>query len=82
MKNPKALGIPAEVRDKIVKQMPMGRIGTPEDVAAAVEFLASAWIGFHHRANPRRRWRSGFYQRSELKRLPSLKGMFYAKGEV
>jgi 3-oxoacyl-[acyl-carrier protein] reductase len=41
MKDPTALGIPSEVRDKIVKQMPMGRIGTPEDVAAAVEFLAS-----------------------------------------
>ncbi len=36
-----SLGIPAEVRDKIVQRMPMGRIGTPADVAAAIAFLAS-----------------------------------------
>jgi 3-oxoacyl-[acyl-carrier protein] reductase len=46
MKGPTALGIPADVRDKIVEQMPMGRIGTPEDVAAAVEFLASPGSDF------------------------------------
>ncbi len=46
MKDPQALGIPSEVRDKIVKQMPMGRIGTPEDVAAVVEFLASPGSDF------------------------------------
>jgi 3-oxoacyl-[acyl-carrier protein] reductase len=39
-------GIPTEVRDQIVKQMPMGRIGTPEDVAAAVEFLVSPGSDF------------------------------------
>jgi len=36
-----AFGIPAEVREKILQRMPMGRIGTPEDVAAAIYFLAS-----------------------------------------
>jgi 3-oxoacyl-[acyl-carrier protein] reductase len=45
-KDPAALGIPANVRDRIVKQMPMGRIGTPEDVAAAVEFLVSPGSDF------------------------------------
>lgn len=39
-KNPE-LGIPAEVREKIVKQMPFGRIGTPDDVAGTIEFLSS-----------------------------------------
>jgi 3-oxoacyl-[acyl-carrier protein] reductase len=39
-KNP-GLGIPSEVRQKILEQMPFGRIGTPEDVANAVEFLCS-----------------------------------------
>lgn len=46
MKDPAALGIPADIRDKILKQMPMGRIGTPEDIAAAVEFLASPGSDF------------------------------------
>lgn len=30
-----------EVRDNLQKQIPMGRLGTPEDVANAVRFLAS-----------------------------------------
>jgi 3-oxoacyl-[acyl-carrier protein] reductase len=41
-----ALGIPAEVREKIKGQMPFGRIGTPEDVAAAIEFLSSSASDF------------------------------------
>jgi 3-oxoacyl-[acyl-carrier protein] reductase len=36
-----ALGIPAEVLQKIVDQMPLGRAGTPEDVAGLAAFLAS-----------------------------------------
>ena len=39
-KNP-GLGIPNEVRQKILDQMPFGRIGTPDDVAATIEFLCS-----------------------------------------
>lgn len=39
--NEPGFGIPSDVRGKIIKSMPLGRIGTPEDVAAAVEFLAS-----------------------------------------
>lgn len=35
------LGIPAAVREKILAQMPFGRIGSVEDVASAVEFFAS-----------------------------------------
>jgi 3-oxoacyl-[acyl-carrier protein] reductase len=41
-----SLGIPAEVRDQIVRRMPLGRIGTPEDVAGAVLFLASPEADF------------------------------------
>ena len=32
---------PAELIDRTVAQIPIGRAGTPEDVAAAVAFLAS-----------------------------------------
>ena len=35
------LGIPAEIRQKILSQMPFGRIGTPDEVAGAIEFLCS-----------------------------------------
>jgi 3-oxoacyl-[acyl-carrier protein] reductase len=31
----------AEVRDALQNQIPLGRLGTPEDVAGAVRFLAS-----------------------------------------
>jgi 3-oxoacyl-[acyl-carrier protein] reductase len=34
-------GLPAELKEAGLKMVPLGRIGTPEDVAAAVRFLAS-----------------------------------------
>jgi 3-oxoacyl-[acyl-carrier protein] reductase len=33
--------LPDEVKEKILASVPLGRMGTPEDVAAAVKFLAS-----------------------------------------
>jgi len=39
--DPSAGGIPAAMRQQILERMPFGRMGVPEDVAAAVEFLAS-----------------------------------------
>jgi 3-oxoacyl-[acyl-carrier protein] reductase len=36
------LGIPADVLEGIRAQMPLGRAGTPEDVAGVVAFLASS----------------------------------------
>lgn len=41
-----ALGMPAEVRDKIVARIPVGRAGEPEDVAAAVSFFCAPDAGF------------------------------------
>lgn len=40
------LGIPAAVRKKIVERMPFGRIGSTDEVAAAIEFLASPAADF------------------------------------
>jgi 3-oxoacyl-[acyl-carrier protein] reductase len=34
-------GLPADVKDTLLKQIPLGRLGTPADVAAAVRFLVS-----------------------------------------
>jgi len=33
--------LPEEVKARILAQVPLGRIGQPEDIAAAVKFLAS-----------------------------------------
>lgn len=34
-------GLPTDVKDALLKQIPLGRLGTPGDVAAAVRFLVS-----------------------------------------
>jgi len=34
-------GLPADVKDALLKQIPLGRLGTPGDIAAAVRFLVS-----------------------------------------
>jgi 3-oxoacyl-[acyl-carrier protein] reductase len=33
--------LPAELKDTLLKSIPLGRIGKEEDIAAAVRFLAS-----------------------------------------
>jgi len=41
------MAVPEEVREKIVAQIPMGRLGKPEEIAHAVAFLVgedAAWI--------------------------------------
>jgi 3-oxoacyl-[acyl-carrier protein] reductase len=40
------LGMSAEIRDKIVARIPLGRAGEPDDVAAAVAFFCSPDAGF------------------------------------
>jgi 2-hydroxycyclohexanecarboxyl-CoA dehydrogenase len=39
-------GMPCEVRQRIVQQMPVGRIGAPDDIAAACAYLASEDASF------------------------------------
>jgi 3-oxoacyl-[acyl-carrier protein] reductase len=34
-------GLPAEIRDKMLGAIPLAHLGKPDDVAAAVKFLAS-----------------------------------------
>lgn len=38
--------LPQEITEAAVKSTPLGRLGTPEDVAYVVAFLASEWAGF------------------------------------
>ena len=40
------MAVPDEIRDKIVAQIPVGRLGKPEEVAAVVDFLASDTAAF------------------------------------
>jgi 3-oxoacyl-[acyl-carrier protein] reductase len=39
-------GVPAEIVDEYLATVPAGRMGTPEDIAHAVSFLASEGAGF------------------------------------
>jgi 3-oxoacyl-[acyl-carrier protein] reductase len=39
-------GLPASAREALLAQIPLGRLGTPEDIAHAVAFLASPQAAF------------------------------------
>lgn len=43
--------VPKEILDKIISQIPVGRLGKPEDIAKAVEFLAAEDSSFITGAN-------------------------------
>ena len=51
--------MPPDILDNMVSHTPVGRVGTPEDVANAYFWLASDQASFVHGTDPvRRRWRS------------------------
>ncbi|MDX1656705.1 MAG: SDR family oxidoreductase, partial [Candidatus Competibacteraceae bacterium] len=43
---PMVMAIPEDVRGRIVNRIPVGRLGSPEEVAALVAFLAGDEAGF------------------------------------
>ncbi|MFN3785776.1 MAG: SDR family oxidoreductase, partial [Thiothrix sp.] len=45
------MAIAEDIRNKIIAQIPVGRLGTPEEMAAIVSFLASDKAGFITGAN-------------------------------
>lgn len=45
------MAVPEEIRNKIIAQIPVGRLGTPEEIAATVTFLASDQASFITGAN-------------------------------
>ncbi|MCE3269037.1 MAG: beta-ketoacyl-ACP reductase [Burkholderiales bacterium] len=40
------LAVPEEIRNKIISQIPVGRLGKPEEIAALVSYLVSDLAGF------------------------------------
>jgi acetoacetyl-CoA reductase len=40
------MAVPEKIREKIIAQIPVGRLGLPEEVAAAVAYLVSEAAGF------------------------------------
>jgi acetoacetyl-CoA reductase len=40
------MAVPEEIRKQIIAQIPVGRLGTVEDVAYAVDFLSAPEAGF------------------------------------
>ena len=45
------MAVPEEIHDKIIAQIPVGRLGKPEEIAALIAFLCSDEGGFITGAN-------------------------------
>lgn len=46
IETPMVMAVSEEIRNKIIAQIPVGRLGTPEEIARAVGFLAAHTSGF------------------------------------
>ena len=44
--NKMVMAVDEKIRESIIKQIPVGRLGEPEEIAACVAFLASDDAGF------------------------------------
>ncbi len=60
--------LPRELLPQLAEQTPMGRLGTPEDIAAAVAFFCRSGGRFHHRP--------GAYLRRRVHPLTTVKNSF------
>ena len=49
--------LPEAQREALLEQIPLGRLGSPEDIAHAVAFLASPAAALHHRRDAARQRR-------------------------
>jgi acetoacetyl-CoA reductase len=45
------MAVPEEVRNKIIANIPVGRLGKPEEIAGLINYLASDVSGFMTGAN-------------------------------
>ncbi len=45
------MAVPVDIRERIVGQIPVGRLGKPEEVASLIVWLASEMAGFVTGAN-------------------------------
>ncbi len=51
VQTPMTMSMPPEIRDRIVRQVPVGRMGTPEEIAFTVSWLADERNGYTTGAN-------------------------------
>jgi len=56
--------LPDKVKEELKTRIPLGRMGSARDVAAAIVFLASDEAAYINRPRSQRKWRDAFGLRS------------------